>query len=1046
MRRRLHLIYVVLLTLLPLAAHADTWSFEWNKGHTETGAQGFYNFGTSFVDQDVYTTELNGISWSIASEGTKKYAYVAKGGQTIGSASEPSTHTSLWTTSFTGKITAVRVQCRTSKAENKADLTVKVNGTGYTYGESAAAAMTETLTEYAFTTTDGGQEGKLEICIDPTSEQKGVLYIKKVEVDYEPTVSTIAAPTFTPAGGTYDAPQAVTMTADGLADGAYTIYYTTDGSNPRLADGTRKAYEAPVAVDASMLLRATTVVGEEQSAVAEASYVIRKDANLSFYKDSISLVSGDDGYADLLNPNKLSPITYKSSDWSVCSVDEYGSLASSYVTETKTVTITATFAGNSEFKPDTASMKVTVVAKQPLKTPEVSPLGGTFDAPVEVTVTTDDDNAVAVWYSTTAKSADEFRESDNTESTVVKGKTATFTIDKTCTLYVMTRGYNTESDVVTADFTINEPLKASFTTDKATVAYYDQEFNSSEEMADWTVGTGWTLKNKNFGSVKSDDVYSLYISYDDGKGTSQLASPEITVRDNSSVEFYAYFEANFLVYGKWTFSVVDAESGNKTTLFNVFDWAQSVAYNTPNWNKFSFDLAAYTGKKVQFVFDYPFGGEDLAIDGFRLVQQDESANESINIFEGESIQFKSTSTGSPESVEWTFEGGDITSSTDEQPTVKYDKAGTYGVTITVKRGDETDKLERVGFVKVAQKAPTAVIGLPEEGYESPFVGVFIPTNVPVTFRDLSTGNPTEWKWTFQNTDITSSTDQNPTVTYVDKGRFSVGLTASNAAGQSNDILQYAIQAGGAQNVWNISMDENSDLAQVTLGWYGNYAGTNWLGIDRFAEKYKAPLAKATIDSVCVYFASVTTASPDSVIKLTVNAVGDNGQPGAVLATASVKVSDLAYSDDDYLATVFHLDQSVTIEKGQEFFVAVGPFPNNSLDVSPYTSDDIAIFCHRRDLGGKNTAWHYLEDQDDYGAGLGTWQWVENTDDPLSMAISPVVTYDAIVTAVSAPSAAANRTAAAGIYTLGGQRVSAPTKGHVYIVKQADGSCKKVMWK
>ena len=602
-----------------------------------------------------------------------------------------------------------------------------------------------------------------------------------------------------------------------------------------------------------------------------------------------------------------------------------------------------------------------------------------------------------------------------------------------------------EGDAPTTVTSDAETLKANFTTDKGAVAYYNQEFNSAEEMADWTIGTGWTLKNKNFASVKSDDVTSLYISYY-GSGNSQLTSPELDVREGSSVEFYAYFEANYLIFGKWTFSVVDVESGEETTLFNVFDWAQSVAYNTPNWNKFSFDLSAYAGKKVQFVFDYPFGGEDLALDGFRLVQQDKSAAESINIFEGESIQFKSTSTGSPESVEWTFEGGDITSSTDEQPTVKYDKAGTYGVTLTVKRGDETDRLERTDFVVVAQKAPTATIGLPEEGYESPFVGVFIPTGVPVTFRDLSTGNPTEWNWVFQNTDITSSTDQNPTVTYIDKGCFSVGLTASNAAGQSNDILLYAIQAGGAQNVWNISMDENSKLEQVQLGWYGNYAGTNWLGIDRFAEKFKAPLATATIDSVCVYFASVTTVSPDSVIKLTVNAVGDNGQPGETLATASVKVSDLAYSESDYLATVFHLDKRVTLEKGQEFFVAVGPFPNNSLEVSPYTSDDIAIFCHRRDLGGKNTAWHYLEDQDDYGTGLGTWQWVANTDDPLSMAIAPVVTYDITASAVNTPTTAASNTAVTGIYTLGGQRVATPDKGHVYIVKQADGSCKKIMWK
>ncbi len=1048
MKRTLRLLCAFLLALLPLAGWADTWSFEWNKSRTDAGAQGFYNFGTSYVEQDVYTAELNGVAWSIASEGTKKYAYLAKGGQTVGTAGEPSTHTSLWTSAFAGKITAVRVQCRTSKDANAADLSVKVGDTAYLSGTSDKAALSGTLADYAFAPADGGQEGKLEIAIDPTSESMGVLYIKKIEVDYEPVVSSVAAPTFTPAAGTYDTPPAVTMTAEGLAEGTYTIYYTTDGTNPRVAGGSRMAYTSPVDVSATTLLRAATAVGGEQSAVTDGAYVIRKSADLSFYKDSISLVSGEDGYADLLNPHKLSPVVYKSSDWSVCSVDENGSLASSYVTEDKTVTITATFAGNDEYRPDTATMKVTVIAKQPLKTPVVSPMGGSFDAPATVTVTTDDDNAVTVWYSTTAGSEEEFVNSDNTTSTVVEGKTATLTVDKTCTLYVMTRGYNTESEVVKADFVINEPLKADFTTDKGAVTYYDQEFDSEDEIADWTVGNGWRLSDKNFSAIRSSDVTSIYVPYTAGSGTTSLASPQLEVRDGSRVEFYAYFQPNFLVYGKWTFSVTDTESGESTTLLNVFDWAQEQGYNAANWNKFSFDLSAYAGKTVQFAFDYPYGGEDLAIDGFRLVQQDKSATETINIFEGDSIQYISTSAGDPERLEWTFTGGNVSVTTAESPVVTYPAAGTYDVTLTVSRGDESDTVERKGLVVVSQKAPTALIGLPEEGYESPFVGVFVPTGVPVTFRDLSTGNPTEWNWVFQNTDITSSTERNPTVTYVDKGRFSVGLTAKNAAGQSNDILQYAVQAGGAQNVWNISMDENASLEQVTLGWYGNYAGTNFLGIDRFAEKYKAPLAQATVDSVYVYFASVTTVSPDSVIRLTVNAVGADGQPGEELAASGVKVSDLRYADDDYLATVFHLDRTVSLDKGQEFFVTVGPFPNNSLEVSPYTTDDIAIFCHRRSPGEKNTAWHYLEDQDDYGTGLGTWQWLANTDDPLSMAVAPVVTYDGgTATAIARPHTGSVSTAAVtGIYTIGGQRVDAPAKGNIYIVKRADGTCRKMVWK
>ena len=612
----------------------------------------------------------------------------------------------------------------------------------------------------------------------------------------------------------------------------------------------------------------------------------------------------------------------------------------------------------------------------------------------------------------------------------------------------MTRGYNQNSEVVTAQFVINEPLKADFTTESAATAYYDQEFDSAEEMSDWTVDNGWKLVNKKFGSIKADDVYSIAISYDAQKtGNAKLTSPELTIEEGSSVEFYAYFQAPFLIYGKWTFNVIDTETNESTTLLNAFDWAQDNSYTGPNWNKFSFGLAAYTGKKVKFVFDYPFGGEDLAIDGFRLVKTDPAAADEIHIFEGESITFRSLATGKPESLEWAFPGAETETSTEENPVVKYNVAGTYDVTLTVKRGEQTDKMERKHFVVVSQKAPTAQIGLPEEGYESPWVGVFVPTEVPVTFRDLSTGNPTEWNWVFQFADKETSTEQNPTVTFIKKGTVSVGLTAKNAAGQSNDVLQYAVQAGGAQYVWNISSEENKNLEKITLGWYGNYAGSNWLGIDKFAERYKAPLADATIDKVSVYFASVTAIDADYPVTLTVNAVAGNGEPGDVLASASVKASDLKYIDNDFLATDFTLDKTVNLKAGEGFFVVVGPFPNGSLDEAPYTSDDISIFCLRRGEGNKNTAWQLVEDQDETGAGLGTFKWFENTDDPTSIAIAPCVEYKDKGNGIQTAGAVClPETKVESVYTISGQRVDAPRQGGMYIVKYTDGTCRKIMWK
>lgn len=868
MKKNLLFLFAVLLSLLPQAMNADTWSFEWNTSKAN-GGQGFYNFGASRVEKDVYTTELNGVQWNASAEGTFIYAYTSKMGQYIGSAGEPPTSAKLWTDGILGKVTAVRVTARVQKAEYEGNVSVTVNGVNYACNGNTTAALESTEKQFEFSIAAAdAKEGEVAIVLNQTSEKKGPLYVRKIEIDYEKAQSMVLPPVFTPAAGTYDEAQTVEIKSEAITNVVRTIYYTTDGSNPKLEGGTRVAYTEPITVAATTTLKAVVLEGEDYSDVVEAKYVI------------------------------------------------------------------------------------------------------------------------------------------------------------------------------------NEPLKADFTTDRAFTAFYDQEFDSEEGMADWTVGEGWELANRNFKSVKADDVSSVSIAYNvKPNGSSQLTSPEFTIEEGSNVEFYAYFQAPFLIYGKWTFDVIDTESNETTTLLNAFDWAQDNGYTGPNWNKFSFSLAAFTGKKVKFEFNYPFGGENLAIDGFRLTKEDASAAETIHIFEGEKIQFVSLAKGSPDATEWKFPGSASETSTDPNPTVTYNKAGTYDVSLTVRRGNESDVMERKGFVVVAQKAPTALIGLPEEGYESPWVGVFVPTDVPVTFRDLSTGNPTEWNWVFQYADKETSNEQNPTVTFVKKGTVSVGLTAKNAAGQSNDVLQYAIQAGGSQYVWNISSEENSNLKKVELGWFGSYAGSNWLGLDRFAEKYKAPLADATINEVAVYFASVTSIDPDYEVRLTLNAVGENGEPGEELASTTVKASDLKYSDDDYLATTFAFAEPVSMEKGKEFFVVVGPFPNGTMEESPYTSDDISIFCLRRNAGMKTTAWQLVEDTDEDNNGLGTYTWFANTDDPTSIAIAPCVTYKDTATSigVTTPDTDAEATVTA-VYSISGQRVNAPVRGSMYILRYSDGTCRKVMWK
>jgi PKD repeat protein len=141
---------------------------------------------------------------------------------------------------------------------------------------------------------------------------------------------------------------------------------------------------------------------------------------------------------------------------------------------------------------------------------------------------------------------------------------------------------------------------------------------------------------------------------------------------------------------------------------------------------------------------------------------------------GGSVHFTDLSTNSPTSWSWTFEGGTPSTSTAQNPTVTYNTTGTYDVSLTAANSAGSDNETKIDYITVtAPQAPVAN-----------FTGN--PTTVSVggsvTFTDTSTNNPTSWSWTFESGTPSSSTAQNPVVTYNTAGTFDVTLTATNAAG------------------------------------------------------------------------------------------------------------------------------------------------------------------------------------------------------------------------------------------------------------------------
>ena len=136
------------------------------------------------------------------------------------------------------------------------------------------------------------------------------------------------------------------------------------------------------------------------------------------------------------------------------------------------------------------------------------------------------------------------------------------------------------------------------------------------------------------------------------------------------------------------------------------------------------------------------------------------------------VQLTDTSTGSPTS--WSWDLGDGTTSTAQNPTVTYQSGGTYTVTLVASNaGGPSAPVSTTITVTAPTGAPTASFTAAPTSGQAPLA---------VQLTDTSTGSPTSWSWDFG--DGTTSTAQNPTVTYQSAGTYTVTLIASNASGSS----------------------------------------------------------------------------------------------------------------------------------------------------------------------------------------------------------------------------------------------------------------------
>ncbi|GAB4039018.1 M43 family zinc metalloprotease [Spirosoma gilvum] len=196
----------------------------------------------------------------------------------------------------------------------------------------------------------------------------------------------------------------------------------------------------------------------------------------------------------------------------------------------------------------------------------------------------------------------------------------------------------------------------------------------------------------------------------------------------------------------------------------------------------------------------------------------------------------------------------------------------------------------------------------------------------VKFYDLSGGFPTSWQWTFEGGTPSTSTEQNPTVTYNQPGKFKVTLVVSNVVGQSDPVVRTeyieVLNQGLCSDITNFA---GTPTVLRETGGTGYVAGQNSHKSQAVSEFFANKLAYNNLAGAVLKFGvakAAKGAATESVVTVTVwNGRGFQNGPGAILGQKDVPLKDILADVAANRSTTVIFDKNVPVS-GLSFHVGI----------------------------------------------------------------------------------------------------------------------------
>jgi PKD repeat protein len=210
------------------------------------------------------------------------------------------------------------------------------------------------------------------------------------------------------------------------------------------------------------------------------------------------------------------------------------------------------------------------------------------------------------------------------------------------------------------------------------------------------------------------------------------------------------------------------------------------------------------------------------------------------------VTFSDSSSGAT-SWDWSFPGGNPSTSTQQSPVVCYNTPGTFDVTQIVSNSFGTDTLVKSGLVTIT--------ATPIPDFNSSNQNLCVGDCIDYT--DMSTGIVQTYEWTFQGGTPLNSSVQNPAgVCYNAAGFFNTTLTVSNGAcTNSNTHVGYINVNQPTAPTITVNGDTLLSSPALTYQWYQLGVGAIPAGIFQFliaswGESYYVCITDAAGCSSC----------------------------------------------------------------------------------------------------------------------------------------------------------------------------------------------------